>query len=283
VFPEALIFLHIPKAGGTTLRRVIERQYPKQSIFHIDGNRVRESIQDFKSLSEHERAHIKCLKGHMWFGLHEYFPQKATYITMLRDPVDRVMSHYYFVLRTPSHYLYEEVVSKNMDLESYVRSGISQELGNWQVKAISGIERVIMGYDNVTCDTLEAAKRNLSSHFIAVGLLEKFDESLLMFRRLLGWKNICYIRRNLGKRHGSEKQISAQARRVIEQHNDLDVQLYEYARELFEKKLIEENVAKKSLVFFRIINRIYQGSYRLGKRPFIENITRPLRSSKVLN
>ena len=33
----------------------------------------------------------------MVFGLHEILPQPATYITVLRDPIDRVMSAFYFM------------------------------------------------------------------------------------------------------------------------------------------------------------------------------------------
>ena len=31
----------------------------------------------------------RMFKGHMLFGLHEILPQPSTYITVLRDPVDR--------------------------------------------------------------------------------------------------------------------------------------------------------------------------------------------------
>jgi hypothetical protein len=42
----------------------------------------------------------------MIFGLHEILPQAATYITILRDPVDRVMSAFYFVRTYKLHPLY---------------------------------------------------------------------------------------------------------------------------------------------------------------------------------
>jgi len=35
--PQTLIFLHIPKTAGVTLRRIIDRQYDKSTIFTFGG------------------------------------------------------------------------------------------------------------------------------------------------------------------------------------------------------------------------------------------------------
>lgn len=255
----ALISIHIPKAGGTTLHKVIERQYPKQSTFTIDGLHVRESIEQFKSLPREERARIQCLTGHMPFGLHTYLSEPTTYITMLRDPIDRIISHYYFVKRAPRHYLYKEVISRNMDLEEYVSSGISSELNNGQVRLISGVEAVdtVFGHNPVSTDILEVAKRNLCEHFIAVGLCERFDESLFLFSSLLGWKNIYYVKENVTQTRPSKQEIRLQTLKTIEKHNELDMELYEFAKHMFEEKLCEQGLGKNGLVTFRLSNRAY--------------------------
>ena len=79
-----VIFLHIPKAAGTTLTRILERYYNKDRIFVIWGRRLQESIGEFTSLPAASRAEIMLLRGHMPFGLHEHLPEPSTYITMLR-------------------------------------------------------------------------------------------------------------------------------------------------------------------------------------------------------
>ena len=55
-------------------------------------------------------------KGHMTFGLHEVLPQTATYITVLRDPVDRVISAFYFMRNYKLHPLYWKLRREEMDL-----------------------------------------------------------------------------------------------------------------------------------------------------------------------
>lgn len=66
---QTVIFLHIPKAAGTTLHRILERHYPPSAIFSI-GADAHASIREFKALSEAERAAIRLFRGHMPYGLH---------------------------------------------------------------------------------------------------------------------------------------------------------------------------------------------------------------------
>jgi hypothetical protein len=257
----SLIFIHVPRTGGTTLNTVIERQYPRHSTFTIDGKRVSESIIQFKSLPLEDRAQIKCLKGHMLFGLHEYLPQPTAYISMLRDPVDRIISHYYFVLRTSDHYLHETVVSKKMDLTDYVSSGISMELKNGQACAMSG------RYAKST-DVLETAKRNLRQHFLLVGLAERFDESLMLFSKLLGWKKVWYIKRNVVQERPAKNELPIQVLNTIRKHNELDIELYEFCKQIFEEKLREHALDSRKLQLFRISNWGYAALYSLMKSIF---------------
>jgi hypothetical protein len=100
---QALIFLHIPKTAGTTLNRIIEWQYNPLSIFTLDPYRFRATAERFMTLSEERRRRIQVVRGHLYYGLHETSPAGATYITMLREPVARFLSSYYFILRRPLH------------------------------------------------------------------------------------------------------------------------------------------------------------------------------------
>jgi len=267
---KLLIFLHIPKAAGTTLYGIIEHQFPHNAIFTIGGVNIQKSINEFKNLPKKERQKIRCLRGHMPFGLHNYWTQSAIYITLLRHPVARIISHYYYVLRTPGHYLHNKVTSKKMSLSDYVDSGVSPELTNGQTRLISGVEKVdsVNGNEPVSADILEVAKRNLN-HFAAVGLSERFDESLILFKRLLGWKNIFYVEQNVTRSRPSIQEISRQTIRIIENHNKLDLELYEFAKQKFEQLICEQGASFKSeLRTFQRLNKVYGiawGGYNLPR------------------
>jgi hypothetical protein len=93
-------FFTFPKTAGTTLNRIIEWQYNPFSIFTIDPHRIR-ATPERKTFSEQRRRQFRVVRGHMFYGIHEFLPQGATDITMLRDPVARLLSAYSFILRRP--------------------------------------------------------------------------------------------------------------------------------------------------------------------------------------
>ena len=263
---KTLIFLHIPKAAGTTLHQVLEWQYPRRSIFTVDGAHVQESIQELKNLPEFKRARLRCVKGHLPFGLHHHLPRPATYITVLRDPIDRIISHYYFVLQTPKHYLYRNIVSQKMTLEQYVRSGLSPELDNGQVRFLCGNPRVdaVSGRDPVSREDLLSAKKNLKECFIGVGLSERFDETVLMFSKLLDWKHVYYAKENVTGKRSSKPTISKSVIQAIEENNDLDMELYKYAKGMFFDLNQKYGVDQEELKLFKKRNRYFGMAYKLS-------------------
>lgn len=271
---KTLIFLHIPKAAGTTLYKVMGRQYPPDAIhdiYGIDLDDLRAAYDRFRALPEAERDKIRLLRGHVAFGLHQYFSRPTTYVTMLRHPVERLISHYYYVLRMPKHYLYHEVKSKKMGLAEYVTSGITSELANGQTRLLSGVmETAEVDFSDpaVSSDVLEKARRNMREHFVAVGLAERFDESLILLKRLLGWGSVYYASVNITKGRPAEKEIPKETIRLIEKYNEADMELYESARQMFEERLREEVPdLKKELKSFQRMNRLYSTAWSKGYRP----------------
>jgi hypothetical protein len=258
---KTLIFLHIPKTAGTTIHQIIDRHYSIDQIFWVNATQVNESIHEFKNLQEEKRRNFKLIKGHMGFGLHKFVPQPCTYFTLLRDPVKRIISHYYYVLRNPNHYLHQIVTQKQMDLKAFVSSGISLELDNGQTRLIAasnGNEDESIEFGYATPELLETAKQHLINYFSVVGVMEEFDLTLLLLQKKLGWKNILYSRKNTGKNQNKKSNISTDILSVIKQHNALDIELYQFAKQLL-KQQIEEHSAtfEQELQAFQAMNQSY--------------------------
>jgi hypothetical protein len=228
---KALIFLHIPKTAGTTLNRIIEWQYSPLSIFTMDTHRIRATVERFRTLPEERRRRIKVVRGHLLYGIHEYLPQGATYITMLRDPVARFLSSYSFILRRPLHPLHRKLRQKGVGVEDFLHYTSHRQ--NLQCRVIAGVGEV------GTCDeqTLATAKENLTRSFSVVGLSERFQESLILIATTFGWNIPYYENRKVSKvRPALEPQLV----QLIQDHNRLDIQLYEFGKERFEKDLREK-------------------------------------------
>jgi glycosyltransferase involved in cell wall biosynthesis len=232
-----LIFLHIPKAAGTTLHSILEGHYPPSSCYSIyDPD---EAAKEFVQWPRERREPIRLLKGHVAFGLHESLIGETTYITLLRDPVDRIMSHYYYAKRMPSHYLYNKITERTMSLQDYASAGLTDELDNGQVRLLAGIasdKSVPIG----ACDTnlLNLAKSHIERHFCVAGLSERFDESLALMAIQLGWDwTPSYESLNVTPERPGKGQVDPAARAAIERANPLDCELYAWAKHRFEALL----------------------------------------------
>ncbi|OKH25729.1 sulfotransferase family 2 domain-containing protein [Chroogloeocystis siderophila] len=259
---HTIIFLHIPKASGSTLHRIIEQQYPPVVIYTIDGLNVVESTNEFKSLPQEQRQKIKVLKGHMSFGLHEYLARPSTYITILREPVERVISQYYYICHNPKHRLHAHVKGQNLSLSEYVSSGITTAVDNSQTRMLAAIDKSIVKFGQTPTEALDIAKQNLKIYFSVVGLTEKFDETLILLKKKFGWRLPFYVRENVTKNRQLKENIPPEAIEIIQHYNLLDIQLYHYAQQIFEQQLTQyAGNFEAELKLFRLINQQYGKVY----------------------
>ncbi|MCP4430984.1 MAG: sulfotransferase family 2 domain-containing protein, partial [Gammaproteobacteria bacterium] len=266
---QTVIFIHIPKAAGSTLSTIIDRQHHADNVYtayvSVKPGTIRTStplqsadarLERLRALSDEKRAKIRVFRGHEGFGVHEFLPQPYTYITLLRDPVDRIISHYYYVLRTPTHYLYEEVTSRQMDLKAYAASGLSTELDNSQTKYLAGLEAPYLNYGDYSADILKTARQNIREHFAVVGLIDRFDETLLLLKKALGWKLPFYTRVNVTDNRPRKRDLPTDTIRTIEAYNELDIELYRFAQSLFAEKMRRYGPAfDRDLRVFTSLNR----------------------------
>lgn len=253
---RCIIFLHIPKTAGTTLHRVIERQYPPERI-HSFGAHAQESVRRFKGLPKSRRGEIQVLKGHMAFGLHKFLPQPSTYITLVRDPIERTISYYYHIVRNPTHYLHEEVMAQKMSLKDVLYNEMTPDLDNGQTRLLSGVwNDVPCGY--CSADMLERAKRNIQDHFAVVGLVGEFDKTLILLMRVFGWKwrNSLCVKANVAPTRPHKEDLSQGALDVIEQYNELDLELYDFAQAVFEERIGQFEHLTLQFVLFKVFRKL---------------------------
>lgn len=224
---EAIIFLHLPKTAGTTLNRLIEWEYSLFEMYSIDPVLFEWSTAHLRKLSSDRLEKTRMFKGHMTFGLHEILSQPATYITVLRDPVDRVISAYYFMRSYKLHPLYWKLRRGNFTLEDFVRRS---QRDNVQSKIIAGSEYKTL----CTREIADRAKHNLHHHFSVVGLSDRFEESLALMKLRFGWKLSSYSSFNVTRSRPKKRDLPASTLDLIHQKNAFDMELYECGTQIFE-------------------------------------------------
>ena len=188
--------------------------------------------QAFEALSPERKAEIAVVTGHMNFGAHRLLPRPACYLTFVRHPVDRIVSHYYHVLRNPQHYLHEKVSGGKMDLAAYAASGLSIELENDQTRMIAG-----PGAYASDQEMLNTAFHNIENHFSCVGITERFAESLVLMAHLHGWSTPYYRDANIGGNRPRSLELSPDAIAAIEHQNQCDLELYRFAERRLDEQL----------------------------------------------
>ncbi|MEZ6131820.1 MAG: sulfotransferase family 2 domain-containing protein [Planctomycetaceae bacterium] len=223
---EPLLFEHVPKCAGTSVSHYLKQNYNAEEIFELNGGRPSESIAAFQRYSEADRTRFRLILGHGAHQLWSLVSPLTIGMTILRNPVDRIVSHYYFVLASPKHYLHEQVVTRRMSLSDYATSGISGELRNNYVCRFLQItpEEAEREPDS----SVENAYSRLKAQYAVIGILEQLNQTMNTVRRIARlrgrWKN---EQRNVNKRRRLKDEITSDERTVISEINALDVRLYE--------------------------------------------------------
>ena len=233
-FPrETLIFLHVPKTAGNTMKNVLAHQYRRQSIHMLEKDF---QFEPFSALDAKTRSTFAVIWGHMGFGIHRFVPVPSFYITFLREPVDRVVSAYYHSITRPDFPRYEEMIRDEITLDTYLTSGRFINADNMQTRMISGTG---LGVPRGKCDRgmLDAAKNNLDQFFRFVGVTELFDATLMLMWKGLHWKLPFYLRQNVTERRPNIPDIDPKLRNKIATFNEFDMELYAYARRRLEEEM----------------------------------------------
>jgi hypothetical protein len=223
---QVLIFLHLPKCGGTTLNRIIEWEYNPLRIFSVDPSFFKWSYRKLGKWSTDRLAKMDVFKGHMPFGLHERLPRPSTYITFLREPIERSISAYYFAKTYVLHPLHWKV--KRMTLDEYVQWTPNH---NVQTKLLAGQDFAA----DCTEDTLALAKANLANHFTLAGLTERFDECLALLKIMFGWNIAQYANFNETGNRPKKGRVPQSSQDLIAERNRFDVALYAHVVPLFDE------------------------------------------------
>ncbi len=225
---DLIIFLHIPKTGGTTLNSIFTRQYTVKEFHNHDL--FDRKVIPLSELNEEHKIRINAVSGHHFYGVHEFFNKPYRYFTMLRHPVDRVLSLYYY-LKEKNYPGYEWM--KEMTLEEFIEA--SPEAHNNQTTLLCGY---------LTNPDVELAKERLKSFDLA-GVTELFDESLYLLKKKFKWKNINYRSINITKSRLKKEEVPEETIRLIEKYNEMDMEIYLYSKKLLLDKLDNLSVKEK--------------------------------------
>ena len=238
------LFMHIPKASGSALSdwmyATFRSDAPRADEFLVEGGIYYYPSGYVDSMPVQSHARIRCnlsnrnlraVLGHFMYGIHKYIAKPSAYVTVLREPVDRLVSLYYF------HKLVQDkdgsfdgiILSPSMSLADFARTPLYPEADNGQVRRLAGFTGKI---GSCTQDHLELAKKRLAN-FAAVGVSNQLHKVVERTSSVFRIQNDTPL---FAKNTNPQKKATSIPANEVEQivaANWLDVELYKYAlREL---------------------------------------------------
>lgn len=185
--PQNIVFIHMPKCGGTSLHRWL--------LFVIDaslmsGERRRMPLE----LADDRRAALESCKvfsGHFDVLDLPQFPDPKLTFTVLRDPVDRLVSLYdFWRAHNDDHIQKKKLVGPRiasaLSFEDFLRnqeSAIRHDIDNALVRTMTGLTRTSDPIDGP--QALDEACANLEK-LDHVGLLDRLDETTDWLMKAIG-------------------------------------------------------------------------------------------------
>lgn len=281
-----LIFLHIPKTGGTTLNRILERQYSTTAYYEdqvTDGDmNCREGVL---ALTELQKQEFRVFSGHFSFGIQDILPHPSWMITLLRDPVERLLSQYAHVARQPDHFLHQHLAGENerqVSLSAFLRADFV-EADNAQVRALAGPDATGLPFGGCNEDVLEQAKKNIAEGVAVAGLTERFDETLVLLMQQFNWISPCYLRQRVGENRLHQSDVLPEDWPYITQMTQWDRKLYDFAAAGFEQRIAAEGAAFVDAVRrFHAANARYQRMKSLAQSGVLQAIKKRLPINQIL-
>ena len=230
-----LYFMHVPKTGGTTLRFLLELQLSSDEIY---------PFRNCKSAAGPVTENL--VSGHFpyWFckNLDDDF-EDAFKVTILRDPVDRYLSF----LRAK-----KKADIELPDLESVIKLRLLPDNKYREGLIDNAICRYLSGDPLLEGEALlESAKFTLKE----VDCVVFFDHFAQDIIDLFGRFEIGLKKEDIPKINMTEREpVSLELLEEVRQLNELDIQLYEYAKNHLSQKNTQyplrtssfENIEKKT-------------------------------------
>lgn len=243
-----LVFVHVPKTAGTSAIEWIQRHYSFSEIL-FEASQWSELRDLFQTRSADWFNGKRFIRGHFGSYIVKFFsPTNGyRYVTVLRDPVERTISNFWHIKRSPDAGLYHLVKHHQFQLENFLEHPLTRPYAsNYQVRNFAyeldrdyGADLNLLRSNLVFPGDIGAAELTRAKSFLSSIDAVGFSEDLSGFVNALSNRFGFFTDDELGKyrsyRNESES-ISPALLDKIRDLNRLDIELYEWARARFTDK-----------------------------------------------
>ncbi|QKK06804.1 MAG: sulfotransferase family 2 domain-containing protein [Planctomycetota bacterium] len=250
---ERLYFLHIPKTAGTSLRTFLESRFDFEEVCPIL------KLNGLLPFSPTELDKYRLFCGHHGLYIRSLLRSEPVMLTVLRDPLQRTISHFRHLQATEKDWLHETV--KHMTFEEFVMSehGVV-ELLNFQTRylVLDDIRDDFFGHSALRRRGVHELERKygdpslvdrakaLLDRIAFVGIQEQFDETLRLLSYTFGWPPVeSFPSFNSAKVPFDASQLTDEVVGRVRELTTIDQEVYDYGAELFRSRLAALDTAEE--------------------------------------
>ena len=244
--PNKYLFIHLPKTAGVLINHLIGHIFlPEECLFFVSSEAFHNHYQRYAETNQFKK--IRFFSGHMGYGLSHLV--NADYkITFLRNPVDRVLSNYFFWRKTyiNCNPTIEDFNGNPCPLIDYNLSWEEDLLRHLAAPAINSLDFINLQTWQLAFnisnrpheiwsdrEVLEMTKQHLDD-FNFVGIYERLNSDLARLFQEQGWKLPEQLERvNATVERKKISEVDGHVIDVIRSQNALDIELYDYALNKF--------------------------------------------------
>lgn len=244
--------MHTSKTGGTNIIYIIKLVFLEKSLEYMESysscglypscSFVPEGclggVQNIRNNLEYydlrTKENVQFIVGHMPLPTEDYFKKSVSCISIVRDPLDRLLSL--------GNYLYQRNFIEKEEIENFI---LSREVDNLQTRALAGEEHM---KGECTEAVFQKAVENIQRTFAVVAPTEEVDILFALLANHYGVDDFAYARAQITGAKVISKDNKELCQKILER-NSYDKKLHEFVIEywkLWKEKNIEAISENKS-------------------------------------
>lgn len=237
---ERFFFCHIPKAAGTSTMASLVDHFGGDAVYPLpedsDNPKAPSDVEHLVSTFESRGDQIKVVAGHFPLCVTELLGVPFRTFTILREPVDRTLSHLRYqrkIFPEYAHMTLEEAYGVPFNLFGSIHNQMVKMLG----MTLDEMNAGALSFVDCQDEHLERAKRALDDIDV-VGVQSAFPAFLSDLERTFGWDLGEPVHANTT----TPEPVDDAFLERIAADSPLDVALYQYAEDLVAGRAAEVNL-----------------------------------------
>ncbi len=244
-----LIYQMIPKCATHTMYRYFSKipEQPKSIFLHQEKTYTSDNISSpdkysflfsyFLCRTADNMAYLKTIDSetltkadysitYSSYGIHKGYNRKCEYVTIIREPMDRAQSFYYWIkTKFPEEHSLRKLAEK-LTFTEFHKNLVPN---NFMTLMISGMWYECLYNDK---NALQKAIENIKNSYAIIATLEKYNAFIAGLEKMTGWSH----QGDIEKQHvnSTRKRIESLTENeinIIKNHDPLDYDLYAYLKD----------------------------------------------------